>query len=334
MAWELGAALRTQHDVFLAEELIHAGEDWERQLNEELYDSDAVVCLVTPAFTGSLWCAAEVAVARTLGKRIIPLKVGADPTKIPMLERIHYIDYATDRPAARTRLLGQLLALDAAGGGAPPPDAWQSPYPGLAPFDPDRAWAFCGRREETTELAQLVRSPAVAAAGKLVVVVGPPGCGKSSLVRAGLLPMLLSEPGRWALPPVVPGVRPLEALAGAFAEAGVQGGLAWTPAAVAKRLALAAATGDTEHGSTTGGDEPDEPQELVADLLAAAPVGQSRRRRRRCGSATRWRTRLASGSRPVGRGPPTCGTESTSPGPRGPARAVPLGPCRRWSGSS
>jgi hypothetical protein len=55
------------------------------------------------------------------------------------------------------------------------------------------------------------------------VVVGPPGCGKSSLVRAGLLPVVFSEPGRWALPRWYwYGGRPLKALATAFAEAGVQ----------------------------------------------------------------------------------------------------------------
>ncbi len=270
-------SLGTQHDVFLARDRIPAGEDWAQRLSEELRDTDALVCLVTPSFTQSLWCAAEIAVARTLGKRIIPLAAGADSTKIPMLERVQFIDYAVDIPSARQELVGQLQAFVDAGGVAPPPGAWQSPFPGLAPFDRDRAWAFCGRREETTELAEVVRSPVTAADEELVVVVGPPECGKSSLVRAGLLPMLLGEPGRWALPPVVPGRRPLQALAGAFAEAGVQRGLPWIPGEVARRLALAApATGETEPGTAGGGNFPDL-QKLVAEILAAAPDGHRRR---------------------------------------------------------
>lgn len=36
----LNGSLGAHHDVFPAGALIHAGEDWERRLNEELYDYD------------------------------------------------------------------------------------------------------------------------------------------------------------------------------------------------------------------------------------------------------------------------------------------------------
>jgi hypothetical protein len=51
-------------------------------------------------------------------------------------------------------------------------------------------------------------------------VVGPSGSGKSSLVRAGLLPRLARMPERWVVvPPLRPGRQPTANLAGALARA-------------------------------------------------------------------------------------------------------------------
>lgn len=59
-----------------------------------------------------------------------------------------------------------------------------SPFRGLQVFEPEDAWLFFGRGAETEELiARLGRSP-------VLVVIGNSGCGKSSLIRAGLIPAL------------------------------------------------------------------------------------------------------------------------------------------------
>lgn len=60
------------------------------------------------------------------------------------------------------------------------------PYPGLAPFDASAAGFFAGREELVA-----VGIARLAIAGSLIVV-GASGVGKSSLVRAGLIPALLS----------------------------------------------------------------------------------------------------------------------------------------------
>ena len=59
-----------------------------------------------------------------------------------------------------------------------------NPFPGLRPFEPHESALFFGRDEQCDELlARLGRR-------RLVAVVGMSGSGKSSLVRAGLLPAL------------------------------------------------------------------------------------------------------------------------------------------------
>ncbi|MCX2730212.1 trypsin-like peptidase domain-containing protein [Saccharopolyspora sp. NFXS83] len=63
----------------------------------------------------------------------------------------------------------------------------RNPYLGLAPFGPDDAAHFHGRDEAVEELLSRLASR------DLVAVVGPSGSGKSSLVRAGLLPRLARQ---------------------------------------------------------------------------------------------------------------------------------------------
>ncbi|MET0458319.1 MAG: BTAD domain-containing putative transcriptional regulator, partial [Ilumatobacteraceae bacterium] len=62
-----------------------------------------------------------------------------------------------------------------------------NPYKGLRPFDEADAATFFGREDDTDALTALVLAHGFSA------VVGPSGSGKSSLVRAGLVPRLRSK---------------------------------------------------------------------------------------------------------------------------------------------
>ena len=84
------------------------------------------------------------------------------------------------------------------------------PFKGLASFEMDDAHVFFGRDRLVAELvARLVGSP-------LLGVVGPSGSGKSSVVRAGLMPALAAGmlPGseRWHRVLLRPGDQPMTAL--------------------------------------------------------------------------------------------------------------------------
>src|SRR5215467_2167268 len=85
-------------------------------------------------------------------------------------------------------------------------------YPGLRPFDAEDALLFFGRDPQTDSLLRRLDDT------RFLAVVGLSGSGKSSLVRAGLLPALrrghLAGAGsRWRVCVMRPGSDPLRALA-------------------------------------------------------------------------------------------------------------------------
>jgi hypothetical protein len=96
------------------------------------------------------------------------------------------------------------------------------PYPGLRPFE-IRDWPiFFGREAMTAEVIDLL------AQRRFLVVHGDSGCGKSSLIRAGVQAQLEQEQTRsghqWITVAMRPGDSPLWSLAEALAEAVAKGG--------------------------------------------------------------------------------------------------------------
>ena len=85
------------------------------------------------------------------------------------------------------------------------------PYPGLRPFESWEGEVFFGREEHTNRLLDILQQQ------RFLVVIGPSGSGKSSLVRAGLLPALplgsLGTGSDWRIALMRPGNRPLQRLA-------------------------------------------------------------------------------------------------------------------------
>ena len=93
----------------------------------------------------------------------------------------------------------------------------KNPYVGLRPFESDESILFFGRNEQTLELLQRLHKY------NFVAVVGSSGCGKSSLLRAGLLPalkagFLVDDSDEWLVAIMKPGHSPLYNLAKSILE--------------------------------------------------------------------------------------------------------------------
>lgn len=103
-----------------------------------------------------------------------------------------------------------------------PADVPFNPFPGLRPFEPDEDHLFFGREREIDELLRQLRF------NRFLAVVGTSGCGKSSLIRCGLIPALqsgmMSQAGSgWRVSILRPGEDPIGHLAAALDSADVLG---------------------------------------------------------------------------------------------------------------
>jgi WD40 repeat protein/class 3 adenylate cyclase len=88
-----------------------------------------------------------------------------------------------------------------------PPSPGEAPYMGLRFFDESKAGWFFGRQQVSTRLAEAVRQQ------RFLSVIGASGSGKSSIVRAGVVPILQRNQGDdWIIHTITPTAHPLEAL--------------------------------------------------------------------------------------------------------------------------
>ncbi|MEU5674888.1 hypothetical protein ABZ749_32115, partial [Micromonospora sp. NPDC047753] len=129
---------------------------------------------------------------------------------------------ARDLALAVRRILDTVAAVEARtraadGTGTDVEARWDgSPYLGLSPFEERHAEVFYGRRELITGLLQRLAEQLDLSAP--LVMIGASGAGKSSLLRAGLLPQLAAgnlEPGSegWPRRVFTPTATPLRELA-------------------------------------------------------------------------------------------------------------------------
>ena len=137
---------------------------------------------------------------------VIPLTL--QPVELPpRLSQLVRLDAGT--PEAQQRALAKLCAelKRPVPGPAPLPAC---PYPGMVPFDEADSARFFGREQEVQELVERLRLQ------PFLAVIGASGSGKSSLVRAGLIPALRKSQafgsGDWVVRTMRPGAAPLETL--------------------------------------------------------------------------------------------------------------------------
>ena len=139
-----------------------------------------------------------------------PLPLGEDPVGL-------VVSRATDPdPAERHRSVAELLA-DLRAALAVPTDSaaafvpGRNPYRGLEAFEQADAEDFYGRDDAIAEMVAILEHE------RLLVVVGPSGIGKSSVVKAGLVPALgrgrVAGSESWLVTDMMPGRDPFAQLA-------------------------------------------------------------------------------------------------------------------------
>jgi len=96
----------------------------------------------------------------------------------------------------------------------------KNPYPGIRSFDTGEGSLFFGREQQTYELIKVLTK------SHFIVITGASGSGKSSLVKAGLIPELKKISKNWSSIVFRPGNQPIgnmaDALIDVFHESGIE----------------------------------------------------------------------------------------------------------------
>ncbi|HRL11863.1 MAG TPA: toll/interleukin-1 receptor domain-containing protein, partial [Aggregatilineales bacterium] len=208
-------------DVWVDFRQIHAGEMWEKEIIRGLERSAIVVACLSPAFLASEWCTREANMARDQKKLIIPIMVVdsqqglADSVDLNWLLAVQFINFEGRYEAAFPELLNALPGkrrvnvFDDI-----PVENIPNPFKGLESFQQTDAAFFFGRENLVQKAVKQLQE---AQKARFLPVLGASGSGKSSLVRAGIIPRIRQGaiPGseKWRLAIFTPGEHPVEALA-------------------------------------------------------------------------------------------------------------------------
>jgi WD40 repeat protein len=199
---------------------IPPGANWEQVLYRELTTSQAVLLLLSAQWQASKWCFAEFTQARALGKPVLPVIVGplADDVELVAAD-VQTVDLRSNTADNLDRLRHQLAKIALTSQGGLPWDGRRPPYPGLAALEPEDAALYFGREPEIRQVVERLTARRSLGGSSLLVVLGASGSGKSSLLRAGVVPRLRHSGHQWVVPPPLrPQRRPLDSLALALSD--------------------------------------------------------------------------------------------------------------------
>jgi hypothetical protein len=209
---------------------IAPGERWLAALAGAVDRCEAVLFLVSPAWRDSRYCFAEFFEAKKLGKRLFgvivepiqiselpgqltaewqlcdltspgqPLSISVSHPPLVAETTVVFPEYALKALARGLRQAG----LDASTFAWPPAgDPARSPYPGLRALDEQDAAIFFGREAPVVRALDQLRLLRERGVDRLFTIFGASGAGKSSFLRAGLLPRLRRDADHFIVLPVI-----------------------------------------------------------------------------------------------------------------------------------
>lgn len=200
---------------------LRAGTRWKDALRQANARCEAVICLLSKNWEASHECKVEYRTAENLNKQIFVARLepstgddltsewqrcdlfGEGPTTAIDTGQGDPVEFAT---AGLYRLRDGIRG---AGIGAasfvwpPPRDPDRAPYRGWEPLDEADAAVFFGRDAQIVRALDTVRGMRLSGVTSMFVVLGPSGTGKSSFLRAGLLPRLRREDRRFVVMNIV-----------------------------------------------------------------------------------------------------------------------------------
>ena len=218
------------------------GERWKEALRRNVRQCEAVIFVVTPAWRASEWCLAEYQLAESFHKPVFGVVAKkfdianlpgnmADDWQVVDLTRsgqkekfsvtaitdgtVHKVSFNI---AELTRLKTGLenTGINPKYFEWPPqnePD--RSPYQGLKALQQEDAGIFFGRDGQVVETLDRLRGLHDGPPPRMLVILGASGAGKSSFMRAGLLPKLKRDDRHFlVLDPLRPGRQALSGPAG------------------------------------------------------------------------------------------------------------------------
>src|SRR6478736_3748149 len=202
---------------------IRPGEKWKEALNKASARCEAVICLLSKHWLNSVECQVEFRHAENLHKAILCARLEPVPDANITSEWQRCDLFRNHRPTTEVDIAdgGQPVVLDRVGlqqlldglhtvGIAaehfrwpPPGDAERAPYRGWAPLEEADAAVFFGRDAQILRGLDVLRGMRTSGVESLLVILGRSGAGKSSFLRAGLLPRLRQDDRQFLPLPIV-----------------------------------------------------------------------------------------------------------------------------------
>jgi len=214
-------------DVFLdidVKDGLRPGERWKDALKNAADRCEAVLCLVSPTWLASAECKLEYRYAETLRKHLfLAIVKPCNPQELPpdwqwcplfgdgaqTTIRFDFREEPTECTFLADGLERLKNGLQKAGISAehfpwpPQNDPDRAPYRGLKPLEAEDAAIFFGRNAQILHGMETLRDMRRNGIERLLVILGASGSGKSSFMRAGLLPRLARDDREFFPLPVI-----------------------------------------------------------------------------------------------------------------------------------